>query len=117
MTVAKFSGKLHTEDGPKPVKYAVISAGAGDNSIVAAVTGKKIRVIQYTLTCDTADATYRFESGAGGTALTGVIPMADNGAVSAMCEQGLFETAAGAALSLEATAGAFYGHCAYVETI
>jgi len=62
---------LHAPD----VKYAVIDAASGDTSLVAAVTGKKIRVISFMLVGGGA-ATARFESGAGGTALTGQMLLA-----------------------------------------
>lgn len=83
-------------------KYAVIdAASSGDNTIVAAVSGKKIRVLALSLVAAGA-VTARFESGAGGTALTGQMSMAANGVlVLPLNEAGWFETAAGSLLNLE----------------
>ena len=87
---------------PAQVKYAVINAaGSGDNTIVAAVTGKKIRVISlFYMAAGTVNV--RFESGAGGTALTGQMEhTAQTGIVLGTNEDGWFETAAGSLLNLE----------------
>jgi len=54
------------------VKHAKIdAASSGDNTLVAAVTGKKIRVLAAFFTMTGTAVTIRFEDGAGGTALTG----------------------------------------------
>ena len=54
------------------IKRAKIdAASSGDNTLVAAVTGKKIRVLAAFFTMTGTAVTIRFESGAGGTALTG----------------------------------------------
>lgn len=84
------------------VKYAVIDAAtSGDNTIVAAVTGKKIRVLSYVLV-SAGTVTARFESGAGGTALTGQMTMAVNtNHVAPFSPVGHFQTAEGALLNLE----------------
>lgn len=84
------------------IKYALIDHGAaGDNTIVAAVAGKKIRVLSYVIVAAGA-VTVRFESAASGAALTGQMSLAANGGVScAYNEGGWFETAAGALLNLE----------------
>lgn len=61
-------------------QYAVISASTGgNNTLVAAVTGKKIRVIAAVLVASGGANTIRFESAADGTALTGQMDIADNG--------------------------------------
>ncbi len=84
-------------------QYAVIAAAAaGNNTLVAAVAGKKIRVLAAGLAANTSDQTIRFQSGAGGTALTGIMPIAANGnLVLPLNGFGWFETAAGALLNLE----------------
>lgn len=95
--------------------YAVIDhATSGDNEIVAAVTGKRIRVLSYTIVAAAA-VTVRFESGAGGTALTGQMSFAANGGAStAFNPLGLFETAQGAALNMElGGANSVDGHLRY----
>ena len=118
------SGKVYCdgENQPAAVKFAVIDdASSGNNTVIAAVTDKKIRVLSYTLV-PAADVTIRWESGAGGTALTGqMVLWAEDGVVSqgisANCGPfGCFETAAGALLNLELSgAVSVDGHITYIE--
>lgn len=99
------------------IKYAVIDhAASGDNTIVTGVTGKKIRVLSYTIVAAGA-VLVRFESGASGTALTGQMSLAANGGISAAFnEGGHFETAAGALLNLElGGVVSVDGHLSYIE--
>lgn len=96
------------------LQHAVIDAAAGDTELVAAVTGKRIRVLSFSLVA--ADAlTARFESGAGGTALTGIMDLAANQEIGHghFHPGGHFETAAGEALSLELSAGTADGYLTY----
>jgi hypothetical protein len=59
----------------KTIKRAAISAAtSGNNTLVAAVADKKIKVLSVLLVAVTA-VTVRFESGADGTALTGVMSL------------------------------------------
>jgi hypothetical protein len=98
-------------------KFAVIDvASAGDNTLIAAVVGKKIRVLSYTIIAS-ADVTVRFESGAGGTALTGQMQVAGNGGVHvAYSSVGHFETATNTLLNLELSgATSVDGHLTYIE--
>jgi hypothetical protein len=87
------------------VQYAVIDhAASGNNTLVAAVTGKKIRVVFF-LMVSAGSVTPRFQSGAGGTALSGQMTMAVNSVISAPYNPaGWFETAAAALLNLELSA-------------
>lgn len=98
-------------------KYATIAHGnSGDNEIVAAVTGKKIRVIAVMMIAQ-GSALARFESGAGGTALTGQLDLKKNTGFS-LCASawGWFETAAGQALNLELSAATTVdGMLVYIE--
>lgn len=98
------------------VKYAIISGNAGDVAAVAAVAGKKIRCLSYYIR-QSAAGTVRWESGAGGTALSGVMvtTTADLVVNAEFSPVGHFETAAGAALSIEAGTAAVMGHLAYQE--
>ena len=84
------------------VKYVKIDAATnGDNSIVAAVAAKSIRVLSYVLV-SAGTVTVRFESAAGGTALTGQMTMAVNTThAAAFSPVGHFQTIAGEALNLE----------------
>lgn len=84
------------------VKRAVIDdATGGDNEIVALVAGKSIRVLSCFLVAAAA-VVARFESSAGGTALTGQMNLGANGGIVLNHNPtGWFQTGAGEALSLE----------------
>lgn len=60
------------QDTRERSNHAIISASGSDTTLVAAVTGKKIVVVSLFLYLD-GDSALRFESGTGGTALTGVM--------------------------------------------
>lgn len=109
----------------RTVKWAVISASSTDNTIVAAVADKKIRVHQVALQA-TASCAIRFESGTGGTALTGVMPIVageitallsgSNGAfLLPYSPVGWFETAVNTLLNLELSTSSVFGVLAYTE--
>jgi len=69
----------HPSISQRPIKYAAVSgATSGNNTLVAAVTGKKIRVLGLCIKAASAVAV-RLEDGAGGTALTGVTSLVANG--------------------------------------
>lgn len=100
-----------------PPKFATISASSsGNNTIVAAVTGKKIKVLRMTLTANGA-VNAKFQSGAGGTDITGLHYLAANGGwVEPFCQEGLFETTAGSLLNLNLSgAVAVGGSLTYLE--
>jgi len=84
-------------------KFAKIDAAtSGDNTLVAAVTGKKIRVLAGSLTMTGTAVTIRFESAAGGTALTGQMTPTQGSTITVpFCPLGHFETVAGELLNLE----------------
>jgi hypothetical protein len=101
-----------------PAKFAVIDAATnGDNTVIAAVTGKKIRVLAGSLTMTGTAVTIRFESGAAGTALTGQMTPTQGSTISLpFCPLGHFETAAGSLLNLElGGAQSVDGWLVYVE--
>lgn len=85
------------------IKRAVIDhAGSGDNTVVEAVAGKRIRVHQCFGILTGTTISIRFESGASGTALTGqMTPLQGGGFVLPFSPVGWFETAAGELLNLE----------------
>lgn len=100
------------------LKRAAIDAAAlGDNTLVAAVTGKKIRVLYLFAQMTGTSTTIRFESGAGGTALTGQMqPSQGGGFVLPFNPVGWFETSAGALLNMElGAAQSVDGVLGYVE--
>lgn len=84
------------------LQYASIDAAAsGDNTLVAAVSGKRIRVVSLFLVASGA-VTVAFESGASGTALTGDMNVGANGnIVMPFNPEGWFQTVAGALLNME----------------
>jgi hypothetical protein len=98
------------------VKRAVIDhAVSGDNTIVAAVAGKSIVVTAVTLV-SSGTVNVRFESGTGGTALTGQIQLTAQTGFSDRSDDGLFETAPGALLNLELSAAVSVdGYLSYIE--
>lgn len=117
LTTDNFAPNVSKKDSDVLIpKFAAISASSsGNNTIVAAVPGKKIRVLSYVLVGTTA-VTAKFQSGAGGTDLTGAMPIGANGVVSAGPDEGHFETAAGALLNLNlGSAVAVSGHVTYLE--
>lgn len=96
----------------KVIDHAV----SGDNEIIAAVAGAKLRVLNFALVAAGA-VTARFESAAGGTALTGQMQIGANGLFTPGYDPaGHFETVAGEALNLElGSAVSVDGWLTYVE--
>lgn len=91
-------------------KFTTINASNTDNTVVAAVLGKKIRLLAAVLVGNTAAGLVRFEDGTGGEALTGEMPMGNNiNGVQAregilvmpFSPVGWFETSEGVLLNLE----------------
>lgn len=98
-----------------PVFLAIDAATSGDNTLLAAQgSGNKIRVHQLMLV-SAGTVNVRFESGAGGTALTGQMNLvANTGFVLPYSPIGWFETAGNALLNLELSAAVSVdGVCAY----
>lgn len=97
------------------VRTAVINATttAGDNTIVAADTNRKIKVVGYVLVAAAA-TTVTWKRGT--TALSGAMALAANGAVPAPVNEttAWFETAVNEALVMTLGAGAVQGHVVYV---
>ena len=100
-----------------PIKYAVIDAAVnGNNTLVAAVTGSKIRVVSlFYLAAGTVTVT--FQTGASGTAITGGMQhTAQTGVVLPFNEDGWFQTVASALLNLSLSAGVSVdGSLSYIE--
>lgn len=111
------SGKMVENDVVLDVKPAVIDAAtAGDNTLVAAVTNKKIRVLSAFLVA-AGTVAVRFESGAGGTPLTGQMNLvANTGFVLPHNPHGWFQTADSTLLNLELSAAVSVdGALTYIE--
>lgn len=87
---------------------AIAASALGDNAIVAAVAGKKIRVQDIVLSALTAN---NVKARSGATDLTGLIylPATSTVPVIAAKDRYLFETAAGAALNLNLSAATAVG--------
>ena len=99
-------------------KRAAVSAiTTGDNTLVAAVTGRKIRLMAAVLEPTGGNATIRFEDGAGGTALTGQMVIGTNSEFLLPYNPvGWLETSAATLLNLEVTsAGSVSGFIVYEE--
>lgn len=86
-------------------QFALIdTAAAGNTTLVAASAGKKVRVTAF-LAVGAGATNITFQSGAGGTALTGAMPLAASTVIAAPDNpNGWFETAAGALLNLNNSA-------------
>jgi hypothetical protein len=100
-----------------PIKFASVNATAdGDNSVIAAVGGKKLRVLGGRITC-TGAGTISFKTGGGGVidrfiSSANGSGFADNGGV----DSPLFETVSGEALLLNNPAGIdSVGRLTYIE--
>lgn len=102
-------GKLGTS---RDINRAAISYSSnGNNTLVAAVTGKKIRVVQIFMIAATA-VSVTLQSGAGGTGLTGAVPVGDTGGfVLPFNDAGWFETAAGSLLNAFLSSGVQVSGC------
>jgi len=105
-------------DATSVVKFAAIdAASSGDNTIQAAAgAGIKIRVLSAFLVA-AGTVNVRFESGAGGTALTGQMNLvANSGFTLPYNPAGWFETADNTLLNLELSAAVSVDGCvSYVE--
>ena len=113
--VAQDTGFLYENGQKLRVKFAAIAASAQNaNEVVAAVTGKKIRVLAYFLS-SSGSTNAKWQSSS--TDKSGLHYMVANTiAPSPYSPVGLFETAAGEALNLHLSAAvAVGGWLVYVE--
>ena len=96
--------------------FAVIAASSQDNVIVSAVVGRRIRVISMDIMAQVA-VNARFQSGTGGTNLTGFSFIGGSGGlVRPFNPAGWFQTATSTLLSLNLTAATSVGGClTYLE--
>lgn len=103
--------------GGEILHVAVSAENDGDNTVVAAVTGKKLRVLGYALTVDVAGLV-TLQDSAGSPVVHGKLRLAAG--TPAVYDGGFdcpaFETAAGVALEINNPAGTnTYGHITYLE--
>ncbi len=111
------TGSMRSAGTAVTPKFAAISGStSGDNTLVAAVASKKIRVLSMFIV-SAGTTTVRFESGAGGTALTGVMSFIANTGFSLPYNPvGWFETASNTLLNMELNAAVqVSGSLTYIE--
>jgi hypothetical protein len=97
-------------------RVAISAALNGNNTLVAAVAGRRIRVLGAVLVAAGIVAP-KFQTGAGGTDLTGAMPMVANGVLTLPFNpEGWCETAVNTLLNLNLSAAiAVTGVLTYVE--
>ncbi len=114
---ALLTNVIHNGTAAITPKFSAIDAAtSGDNTLVAAVVGKKIRVVSLLLvSAGTVNA--RFEDGAGGSALSGQMNLvANSGFTLPFNPVGWFETTANTLLNLELSAAiSVDGMLTYIE--
>lgn len=93
------------------VQYASVTVAAGTNTIVTAVSGKKVRILHYFLTAS-ATSTVQFQSTAA-TALTGAMVAGTVKDVACSSPYGCMQSASGTGVQLVAVGGGFTGHVTY----
>ena len=98
------------------LKHAVINASAsGDNTLVTAVAGQRIKVVSYVcIAANAVNAT--FKSGAS-TSISGALTLGTNSGVSCPnnCESVLMQTAVGEGLVLNLSGNVLVGgHLSYI---
>jgi hypothetical protein len=111
------AGSLYMAGVALTVKFAkIVASASGATTIVAAVTSKKIRVIELRISASAA-VNVKWQSHVTPTDLTGLAYYAANGGeVMPKSEYGWFETVAGEALDINLSAAvAVGGSLAYVE--
>lgn len=89
------------------VKFATVAQASGTltSDLVAAVSSKKIRVLSYTISAETA-CSVKFETGASAATVAESLYLPVNGSITQACELGLFETASGDKLMINKTGAA-----------
>lgn len=98
-----------------PKFLSINTSSSGDTALVSTDSVHKIRVLAYSLVCDSAVAV-KFTKGSAGTAVTGAMSFAANGGISAAyCPVGHFETDTTHDLTLNLSAAVgVRGHLTYV---
>ena len=118
LSIAADSAVAYNGAVPLLPKFAVISASAsGDNTVVAAVAGKKIRVLAAVTVMTGTTVSQTWKSANGGTAISGAMTPLQGGVIPLPYNPlGWFETIAGQLLNLSlGGAQAVGGAVVYVE--
>lgn len=105
---AKSMGKIYTPDEGDRY-FQTIAVTSGSTILVSGVTGYSIEVDNYTFVASGA-VSVKFLSGS--TDLTGFMPIAGSGGISANADSAVFKTASGEALVINTT-NSVSGHLAY----
>ena len=100
-----------------PKFASIVATLSGNNTLVSAVSGKKIRVFSMEFVVGTADLGVRLENGASGTSITGRMDFAGNsGLVLPFSPIGWMETDGNVLLNMELSgAGTVTGSLVYGE--
>jgi len=121
VSAAQDTGKVYLGSTPLTPKFAPIAAAtSGNNTLIAAVSGKKIRVLSIMAVISAATNIY-FTSNTGGTVIFGgstnkINLTANEGFVLPFSPVGWFETVAGEALVVNLSgANSFSGGLIYLE--
>jgi hypothetical protein len=110
------SGKVYCggETQPALVKKASYGIGPGDTTIIAAVSGKKLRVLSWTASASAA-GNLTFESSTT-TTIGGTYYTPANGFIAQNCAPyWCFETTAGELLNGAAVTATYFGELTYIE--
>lgn len=103
----------------EPKWAPIVASASGNTTVVAAVAGKAIRVLGYTLVSDAAVSVKFAQAGTSNVDLTGVMALSANGGAAPNDGGGgwgLMQTAKGHALALNLSANAGVGgHLTYIE--
>lgn len=115
---APTTGIVVSDDGAVlvPKRAVIVASASGATTVVAAVTGKKIRVLSFVLSANAA-LNVKFQSHGGPTDITGLLYLTDKSGIGAsFSPAGHFETVAGEALDINLSAAvAVGGFLTYVE--
>jgi len=115
---AQRTDMIYSGTSPLVYKFARINCSADDCPVVDAVATMKIRVIAAAWNVS-GDTTMHWETGATDTFLSGPWNLGGageaRGAVLPFAHSGHFETAAGAALTIDGAAVTTGGHVVYIE--
>ena len=126
VSVSNFSGIVRTSEESDfiysnnaelaPAFAPITAASNGNNTIIAAVSNKKIRVLSLSLSASAA-VNVKFQSGASGTDITGLYYLAANGSVVLPYDpHGWLQTATAELLNLHLSSAVPVGGClTYIE--
>ena len=109
------SGYLMVSNTAVPIQYACVNGSSTDNTLVSIISGKKIRIIG-ALFVAAGTVNMTLQSGTGGTALIGPIPLVANGGfILQEANHGHTETGQGVLLNMHLDAAvAVTGYVKYI---